>query len=374
MQDYSAKRVFGLDLLRALAILLVVFSSLYFLVSNTQGLVAQLISISGIIGIEIFFVLSGYLLGRKFYYLFLNKDFSFKSISKFWIHRWFRVLPNYYLALFINIGLALYLGLKLPSDTWQYFLFIQNFSWSLDSAFFFESWSISIGEFAVLLGPLLLYLLMLLKLNIEKSKLFLGITLAIIFIGICTKWIYSSQDEVKTMISWSSNLKTVVVYRIDAVYYGVLAAYISIMRPLFWKKVKFYTFLIGLLLFYFLFVYVPAKYWFIETHTHFWNVLYLPLCSIIITLMLPLLSQLRTVYYIIDKPVRFISSIAYAIYVIHYSIMIGLLSQLIPTYNLPIFDRIVYGVVYLSGLILTGYIISRWFEKPIALLRNYGKG
>jgi peptidoglycan/LPS O-acetylase OafA/YrhL len=142
MQDNSSKYVFGLDLLRAIAILLVVFSSLFFLMPNAQGLITQLMSISNVIGVEIFFVLSGFLLGRKFFYFVIKEDFNFKLLSKFWIRRWFRVLPIYYLVLLINIVLTLYIGLEIPPDLWKYAFFLQNFSSPINATFFYESWSL----------------------------------------------------------------------------------------------------------------------------------------------------------------------------------------------------------------------------------------
>jgi peptidoglycan/LPS O-acetylase OafA/YrhL len=373
MQDYSSKHVFGLDLLRAFAILLVVFSSLFFLIPNAHGLIAQIMSISSVVGVEVFFVLSGFLLGRKFFYLVLKEDFNFKLLSKFWVKRWFRVLPCYYLALLINVILTIYIGFEVPSGYWKYVLFLQNFASPINTTFFYESWSVSIGEFSALIGPLFLYILIWLNPKKNKSKLFLVVTLAVIVLCITTKWIYSSLDDIKTMMSWSSNLKTVVIYRIDAVYYGVLAAYISIIRPNFWKRAQRYSLFMSLLLFYVLFIYLPFKYWFIETHTFFWNVCYLPLISIAIVLMLPLLSQWSFSKSVIIKPVRFISSIAYTIYVIHYSIVIGLLTHFMPLDGLPKFDLIIYGLVYLSSIVLLGYLISRWIEIPFIKMRNHHK-
>jgi peptidoglycan/LPS O-acetylase OafA/YrhL len=373
MQDNSSKYVFGLDLLRAIAILLVVFSSLFFLIPNAQGLITQLMSISNVIGVEIFFVLSGFLLGRKFFYFVIKEDFNFKLLSKFWIRRWFRVLPIYYLVLLINIVLTLYIGLEIPPDLWKYAFFLQNFSSPINATFFYESWSVSIGEFTALIGPLFLYLLVSLKLKQNKPKLFFVVTLAVIVLGISTKWIYSSLDEVNTMISWSSNLKNVVIYRIDAVYYGVLAAYISIVHPNFWKIINPYSLFIGLSLFFILFVYIPNQYWLIETHTLYWNVWYLPLISVAIVLILPFLSQWRIVNAVFMKPVRIMSSIAYVIYIIHYSIVIGLLTHFIPLERLPKFELFIYGLVYLSSLILIGYLINRWFELPLMKIRNHHK-
>ena len=62
-------------------------------------------------GVELFFVLSGFLIGGILIKTF-QKDNSFgiKTISNFWIRRWFRTLPNYDLILILNI-IVVYFGI-----------------------------------------------------------------------------------------------------------------------------------------------------------------------------------------------------------------------------------------------------------------------
>ena len=150
------QRIFGLDVMRAAAILLVVFSHTLWIVPNAKGLVLDLLSLSGFLGVEIFFVLSGFLIGKIIYKLFVNDEFDFSKVKYFWVRRWFRTLPNYYFVLLLNIALAIYLGTNLPDNLWQYFLFFQNFSSGMP-LFFTESWSLPIEEFAYIVGPLLQY-------------------------------------------------------------------------------------------------------------------------------------------------------------------------------------------------------------------------
>ncbi|MFC0605569.1 acyltransferase family protein [Winogradskyella pulchriflava] len=366
MQAFSGQRIFGLDVLRATAIVLVLFSSIYFIVPDIQGLILQLMSLAGVIGIEIFFVFSGFLIGRVFYKLYLQDDFSFATIKQFFIKRWIRVLPNYFLALVINIIIVLFMGSDLPHDLWKYFVFLQNFTSEPSSFFFYESWSISIGEFSAVVGPLLLYFLLVIKGGKNPNpKLLLFLTLCIIGVFLITKWVYAINDDVKTMEAWSKNLKTAVIYRIDAVYYGVLAAYISMAKPNLWKKCKFITLFLGLVLCFVLYVVVPGNYWFINTHPIFWNLWYLPLNSVIILLILPFFSQWKLDVPFFVKPIQFLSTIAYAVYVIHLSTVLRLMSHFLPSENLPKFDSIVYIMVYISVLILFGYLIHHYFERPI---------
>jgi peptidoglycan/LPS O-acetylase OafA/YrhL len=100
----------------------------------------------GTLGVEIFFVLSGFLIGQ-----ILLRDFeqgvNFKKLLHFWKRRWIRTIPVYYLVLFLKFVLAPAIGINI---IW-YFLFLQNNIYGID--FFGVSWSLVIEEWFYLLIP-----------------------------------------------------------------------------------------------------------------------------------------------------------------------------------------------------------------------------
>lgn len=372
MQARERERIFGLDVMRALAILLVVFSHISWIIPNAQGIVIDLMGIAGVFGVEIFFCLSGFLIGRIIYKLYLSKDVNFKSVAYFWVRRWFRTLPNYYLALLINIAVTLFIGLNVPANIWSYFVFLQNFSSEMP-LFFVESWSLSVEEFAYILGPLLLFCTLFIKTKIAKQKMFLYVTLFILVCFLISKWFYAINDNVNNMSHWNTNLKAVVIYRIDAIYYGVLAAYISIVKPVFWGKSKYYMVLISLVLLFTLNIIAPLANLYIETNPIFWNFWYLPLYSIAIAFSLPFFSQWKKSPKIIGKPIVYISLISYSVYVFHYSIILQIMKFYWPTENLPRLDICIYIVTYLSITFFCSYIVYSLFEKPMTALRDHPK-
>ncbi|WP_299333920.1 acyltransferase [uncultured Psychroserpens sp.] len=369
--DFS-KRIFGLDIMRAMAILLVVSSHAVWIFPRTKNVMTDLMSIAGVLGVEIFFVLSGFLIGRLIYKLFTAPDFSFKDVNYFWVRRWFRTLPNYYLILIFNVLLALILGVSLPDNLWQYFFFIQNFAWEMP-LFFGESWSLPIEEFAYIIGPLLLYLVLFLKLKISRSKLFLMVTCLIIFFFLGTKVMYNHFYTETNMMFWNVNLKAISIYRIDAIYYGVLAAYISIVWQHFWKTYRYVFLGIGGLMLLGLNVVIPVKQIFIETHPLFWNVLYLPINSLAIAFTLPVLSQIKSAPKLILVPVTIISLISYSMYLIHYSVVMQIMKYFFPTEGLPTSILIVYLVIYFIITIVLSYILYVIFERPMTNLRDSKK-
>ncbi|WP_298760117.1 acyltransferase [uncultured Psychroserpens sp.] len=369
--DYE-KRIFGLDIMRAIAILLVVCSHSAWIFPQTKNVFTDLMSVAGLVGVEVFFVLSGFLIGRLIYKLFTSPSFGFRDVTYFWIRRWFRTLPNYYLILLFNVLLAIYLGTVLPENLWQYVFFIQNFAWEMP-LFFGESWSLPIEEFAYILGPLLLYLVLFLNLKISKSKLFLIITSCIVLIFFLTKIGYYFNHLQTNMIFWNVNLKAVTIYRIDAIYYGVLAAYVAITKEDFWLRYKYLFFVIGALVFLGLNFIVPAKQLFIESYPFFWNVLYLPINSLAIVFTLPVLSQIKSAPKFILVPVTVISLISYSMYLIHYSVVMQLLKHFFPTEGLSTNMLFIYLIAYFVITTVGSYLLYVVFEKPMTNLRNHKK-
>lgn len=95
--DFTENRVFGLDFLRSIAILLVMIGhSVGYLPLKIQQFIRPFL----VDGVAIFFVLSGFLIGGIMIKSF-QKEINFKNITNFWIRRWMRTLPNYYLILSI---------------------------------------------------------------------------------------------------------------------------------------------------------------------------------------------------------------------------------------------------------------------------------
>ena len=78
----KSNRIFGLDVIRSISIFLVLLSHTF----------AIQIFEFGILGVEIFFVLSGFLIGQILIRNF-DSGISLSKITDFWKRRWFRTLP-----------------------------------------------------------------------------------------------------------------------------------------------------------------------------------------------------------------------------------------------------------------------------------------
>lgn len=353
--------------MRATAIIMVLCSHCLWIYPESNTAVSQVFKLFGFLGVEIFFVLSGFLIGRILYELFLKPKFSFTEIKYFLKRRWFRTFPNYFLILLINIIIAGIIGYKIES-LWKYFFFIHNFSETLP-AFFPESWSLSVEEWTYLVLPFCLFIAgIIFKRN--KSVLFLITVIFLIVIFQITKIIYHINTENTTLLQWNEDLKPVVIYRLDSILYGVVASWIYCNHILLWRKYKIIFFIIGSfgVLFFNLGI---AKMHLSENYINlFWNVFYLPLISISVAFLLPFLSEWKTTNYSIQKPIVFISQISYAIYLLHYSVILQLMKHFIPTENFSNFQLHIYTVIYLTLTLLWSSLLYFFYERPLMNLRE----
>jgi len=355
--------------MRAAAILFVVGSHALWVFPELEGSLVTLLRLCGVMGVEIFFVLSGFLIGRILFRIFANDAFKTEHLTYFLIRRWFRTLPNYYLVLIINIVLVLYIGRDLPETLPSYFGFLQNFNLGMD-IFFTESWSLPIEEFAYILGPLLFYLVLIPKWKISRKKLFLSVTLGIILFFTLTKVWYNHQTGSNSLEFWNINLKAVVIYRIDSIYYGVLAAYLALVYPNFWKKQTTVLLFLGAVLFISIHGFIGVAGWVTEDQPFFFNVLYLPLCSIAIAMSLPFFSRLQRAPKYLLKPITLVSLISYSMYLLHYSIVLQMMAYFSTSKDYSTIQKIGFAIGYLTITLLLSYFLYRLYEKPMMDLRD----
>lgn len=156
----NSERKHGLDLLRAVAILFVLIHHIPRLPGQyfPQWFVA--ISDVGWSGVDLFFVLSGFLIASQVFNR-ISKDDSLKT---FWIKRWFRTLPLYYSVLLVYVVLKPLLGFPFRDNPLEYIFFFQNYFSPTD---FVQSWSLCIEEHFYIFFPILIYFF-----NFRKMRAF----------------------------------------------------------------------------------------------------------------------------------------------------------------------------------------------------------
>jgi peptidoglycan/LPS O-acetylase OafA/YrhL len=134
-------RINGLDTLRASAILLVLMYHYMVFVSHEPSF--GFFSEIGWVGVDLFFVLSGYLIGNQIF-AGIKSESGF-SLKTFYIRRALRTLPNFYVVLAIYFLFPIQAGGNALTPLWKFLTFTQNFDLKPGSAFS-HAWSLSIEE------------------------------------------------------------------------------------------------------------------------------------------------------------------------------------------------------------------------------------
>lgn len=156
-------RLEGIDILRGLAVSLVIFYHFFELLGLQSHMLYPYIYALGQLGVPLFFIISGYLIYRSLDYSLSSKGTKF-GLQHYVTHRLFRILPAYYVNFFIVFILAYYfMG---TMDTWSHpFIQKQIFSHLTFTSFFIYKtsglgingayWTLSIEMLWYFVAPLL---------------------------------------------------------------------------------------------------------------------------------------------------------------------------------------------------------------------------
>jgi peptidoglycan/LPS O-acetylase OafA/YrhL len=150
-----AQRSVGLDLLRALAVLLVLGRHMNPPAQDEHGMVRAVADVwirGGWIGVDLFFVLSGFLIGGLLFQEHLRHGTI--DVRRFLVRRGFKIYPAFYAFLAITVLYirVRYGGFPRKSQMLGDALFIQNYANSL----WHHTWSLAVEEHFYILLPALL--------------------------------------------------------------------------------------------------------------------------------------------------------------------------------------------------------------------------
>lgn len=235
--DTSALRVPGLDLMRGLAILWVMLFHFRFILTMPHALYWP--SHYGWMGVDLFFVLSGYLIGSQLMRPYLKG--STPSLAGFYFRRAFRILPAYLTVLAAYFAIPGFREAPGISPAWQFLTFTENFriNYAVDHAFS-HVWSLCVEEHFYLVLPLLILLLMRKPRFGTAATLIVGILAFGIFIR---GYIYLHQLRPLLLagnedfyLRYTERIYYPTHTRLDGLLVGVVLACVKTFRPLWWEK------------------------------------------------------------------------------------------------------------------------------------------
>lgn len=348
-------RVFGLDVMRALAItLVVVVHSDYMLAVYWPGFPW----IPFVDGVDLFFVLSGYLVGGILLRYATTGAPSPKRLLDFWQRRWLRTLPNYYLFLLLNIVL-LYFGLTrgvFNASIVYYFAFLQNLYKPVET-FFWESWSLVIEEWFYLLFPILLFGLMRLFRLVARHAFLIA---ALVFILIPTAMRFLTAPGIERLFDSELLIRKLVIYRMDTIGFGVLAAWVHHFMPSLWKSVRWPAFVLGAV------GTIAVGQLYGSDHLWFSMTWFFTCGAIAMMLLLPELSAWKQIP-AWGAPVVFMSRVSYALYLVHMPVR-DLFERFYAGASLP--TAIALFVGYWATSITIAWLVYTGYERYFMSLRD----
>jgi|GEM_PF-1886673 len=347
------KRSFGIDLIRALSISIVIMR--HYRISDGFKY--------GFYAMEFLFVVSGYLIGqvllREFYQ---SEKLSFQAVKKFMIRRWFRILPLYYFAILLKFCIVKGVGWNIL----YYVFFLQNHFGGI--SFYPVTWTLVIDEWFYLGTPIMLFAFMKLF-GSEKARVLAFLVFVVVCINILrAMWVHYSGAAFESLVGN-------VPLRQDTLLIGVIFAFLKMhYQTIFdWLNQR-WVFVCSLAAF-ISYVYVIYLIRGGETDhidDYFWTRTWsFALCALLISLTMPYFENSVQAFSnpklaFVNRIVVFVSKLSYALYLFHLEILEGF------RYLFPEMDKMLW-LRNSACIVITvsfSYFIYNVLEKRFLIIRD----
>lgn len=378
--DYSS-RIYGFDIMRGIGVLIVVIAHGRSKFEHYLN-ISTFISVLGFWLMDLFFVLSGFLIGSILIKLYeKQQQFSLGSAYDFWIRRWFRTLPNYYLALLLGVILWAAFGnfvFKNPKFL-SYLVFCQSLV-TPHPHFLQEAWTLCIEEWFYLLLPLLVLFFHRVQtraggpVNVRRN-----VFLAILVLFAVPTLIRLSSSLLVIPYAWIDTSR-MVFFRLDTIAFGILAAWINRYYTTIFTRFRI-TF--GILSVVFTGLYFVYFYTFIlsvdsqgidilpKDQSFLTDTFFITFSALSCFCSIPYMRSVK-----MTRPSWFarfittISIISYSVYIFHRSVVLFIVDKLIVVPEGAHFLNLLVFFLYATLAILFSILIYKFFEHPMTELRE----
>jgi len=369
MSERPTGRVFGLDLLRAAAILMVICAHGFVVLYPHFGDALAIFGHGGFYGVELFFVLSGFLIGQIL--IRHGTDLGQAgNVTFFYVRRWFRTLPLFFLFLIVNVVLERFFRAHPVGfgEALSHGFFLRNLT-AFHMTFFPESWSLAIEEWFYLLFPAAVWL------GLKLTKRFDAVFLASAFTFLAFSTIARMVTASDPSATWSEGLRMVVIYRFDALMLGMISAWLSIRYPKAWVRSALLCALCGIVLL----LAMYATLWQIENgrlafgdDNYFARTFRFTFVSLGFALLLPWASQWKLAGENFGSTaIRRIALWSYGLYLVHLPVFL-LVTRAGFGADAPmsLARALVSFALQIGGAIFLSAVLYRFFEAPCTRLRE----
>ncbi|UPG89637.1 acyltransferase [Luteibacter aegosomaticola] len=246
----ATSRLPGLDVLRAAAILAVLGTHAW--VAGGMGPGFDWLDSYGWMGVDLFFVLSGYLIGRPFLAALARGDRP--SLRDFYRQRAYRILPAYIVVLLLYFLIPGFREAPAIQPPWQFLTFTVNLLIEPGVQHAFSSvWSLCVEEHFYVVFPLLAIALA----PIATGRRVLGLAIVVMLAGCAWRayawhaWALPPTPREPVWHMDPARYMQWVYYpsyaRLDGLLCGVLLAAIHVYRPALWQRIQDRPHAVGLI-------------------------------------------------------------------------------------------------------------------------------
>ena len=231
----AAPRAVGPDLLRACAILLVMIQHLP-KAAAAEWLI--LFKPYGWLGVDVFFVLSGYLIGGQLLRPLSRGETP--DLGRFWASRAFRILPAFLVILALYKLLPGFTDGEGIQPLWRFLTFTMNLGLDVfQTGNFSSAWSLCVEEWFYLTLPLLVLGLGLPALRKAGPWPTIAVAAAVLLGGAALRW--GLWRAPSTLVELPPGLFQKLIYyptwcRLDGLLMGVMLACARTFRPALWAR------------------------------------------------------------------------------------------------------------------------------------------
>jgi peptidoglycan/LPS O-acetylase OafA/YrhL len=351
----SPNRLIQLDLLRAAAIFLVLGSHLILCppeINYLLYLLTKFWSNGGWVGVDLFFVLSGFLVSGLIFREYQN--YGTVRIKRFLIRRGFKIYPSFYLMIAVTVIFSSFFEKEIPIKTLLAELFfVQNFFGKLWP----HTWSLAVEEHFYFGLALLTFVFLHIK-SFKKDAFGYIPHLFILIAFVCLVLRALMAVYKGTSIGLT-------FFRMDALFFGVLISYYwnfgSLKENQFLKSKKNWFIFLGIILFlppfFFKSIFDPWFFVFGMTTNYLAGGL----------LLLGVLNREVQVNFF-SKTIAYIGTYSYSIYLWHFMIQDWIVRALMKQAGID--NWFFYAGFYLFGTIILGIVFSKIVEFPLLRIRD----
>lgn len=317
--------------------------------------------------ISFFFVLSGFLIGNILMKLFNQPGFGFRDVAIFWLRRWVRTVPLYILVI---TGLVLlrygftHVGFVFP---WREYVFFQNFYYPEKDPYYFypEGWSLAVEEWFYFLVPAAILIFYLLLKGILNKKQILLLAISTFIAGSTALRLNRALNTADMdMYTYNIWIYKIVVFRLDTIMFGVLAAFVRHYYRRFWEAVaqpSLYFFIAGMAI-----VILGHSFW--ESHNSWLKTFFLTQTGLITMSWLPWLDWLKTGKGFLLKAVTLLSKLTYAMFLLNRTPILKSMMQVLPPHSLAM--SVVEYILYFVLVFISALLFHKYLEQPVMAFRE----